>query len=493
MFLEIIYLNYALMLFSIYFTLFLGLSLLFFIHNLKYLRFLALLISSSAFLYSIKLLFLFDYNFYYFQYILRYSLTFESFNLQLAFGLDGISLFFFILCSLLILLSVLFIFDDKYFKYYLINLFSIQLLLLLVFSILDILFFYIFFEAILIPMYFVIGIWGSRERKSWAAYLLFFYTLCGSLLFLLGILYIYKITGTFSIEFLSSFVFTDKEQFYLFLAFFLSFASKIPMFPLHIWLPEAHVEAPTVGSVLLAGILLKLGVYGFIRFSLPLFPIASLYFTPAIHTLCAMGVVYGSLAAIRQTDFKRIIAYSSVAHMNLIVIGLFSFNLLGIEGALFQSVSHGFVSAALFFIVGMIYARYHTRSISYFSGMVQIMPLCSTFLLLFTLANIALPSTSSFVGEFLVLLGVFKLNFQIALIIVFSVVLCGSYSLWIFNRFAFGNFKHIYILKYSDLTFREFFILLPLLIATVIFGLFPSIYFQFIESSSTFVLVNLFI
>jgi len=481
------------MLFSIYLILFLGLSFLYFINDLKYLRFFSLLIASSVFLYSIKLLLLFDCGFYYFQYIARFSFAFESFNLQLAFGLDGISLFFFILCSFLILLSILFIFDDKYFKFYLVNLLSIELLLLLVFSILDILFFYIFFEAILIPMYFVIGLWGSRERKSWAAYLLFFYTLCGSLLFLLGILYIYKITGTFSIEFLLSYAFTDIEQFYLFLAFFLSFASKIPMFPLHIWLPEAHVEAPTVGSVLLAGILLKLGVYGFIRFSLPLFPVASLYFTPIIHTLCTIGVVYGSLAALRQTDLKRIIAYSSVAHMNLIVIGLFSFNLLGIEGALFQSVSHGFVSAALFFIIGMIYSRYHTRSISYFSGMVQVMPVCCTFFLLFTLANIALPSTSSFIGEFLVLLGVFKFNFQVGSIIVLSVVLCGSYSLWVYNRFAFGNFKHIYILKYSDLTFREFFILLPLSVAIIILGLFPSCYFQFIQSSAIFVLVNLFI
>jgi proton-translocating NADH-quinone oxidoreductase chain M len=414
-------------------------------------------------------------------------------NLQLSFGLDGISLFFFILSSFLIFLCVLFVFDEKHLKYYLLNLFIIEFLLLLVFSVLDILLFYIFFEAILIPMYLVIGVWGSRERKNWAAYMLFFYTLCGSLLLLLGILYIYKITGTFSIEFLLSYNFTDTEQFFLWLAFFLSFASKIPMFPLHIWLPEAHVEAPTVGSVLLAGILLKLGVYGFIRFSLPLFPVASLYFTPIIHTLCAIGVVYGSLAAVRQTDLKRIIAYSSVAHMNLIVIGIFSFNYLGVEGALLQSISHGFVSAALFFIVGMVYARYHTRSIYYYSGMVQIMPICSSFFLIFTMANIALPGTSSFVGEFLILMGIFKINFRIACIVVVSVVLCGSYSLWVYNRFSFGNLKHLYILKYSDLTFREFSILSPLLLFTLILGFIPYIYFQFVHSSVIFVLINSFI
>ena len=464
-----------------------------FLNDVKHLRFFSLLFSSIVFIYSVKLLLVFDCSNYYFQNIIRYSLSFESMNLQLSFGLDGISLFFFILSSFLIFLCVLFVFDEKYLKFYLLNLFILEFLLLLVFSVLDILVFYVFFEAILIPMYLVIGVWGSRERKNWAAYLLFFYTLCGSLLLLLGILYIYKITGTFNIEFLLSYNFTDIEQFFLFLAFFLSFASKIPMFPLHIWLPEAHVEAPTVGSVLLAGILLKLGVYGFIRFSLPLFPVASLYFTPIIHTLCAVGVVYSSLAAIRQTDLKRIIAYSSVAHMNLIVIGIFSFNFLGVEGALLQSISHGFVSAALFFIVGMVYARYHTRSIYYYSGMVQIMPLCSTFFLVFTMANIALPGTSSFVGEFLILMGIFKINFRIASIVVVSVVLGGSYSLWVYNRFAFGNIKHLYILKYSDLTFREFSILLPLFFFTIILGLIPYIYFQFVHSSVIFVLINSFI
>ena len=481
------------MLSFIFFFLVLSIIVLFFLNDAKYLRFYSLLFSSIIFIYSVKLLLLFDCSNYYFQNIIRYSLNFEFMNLQLSFGLDGISLFFFILSSFLIFLCVLFVFDEKHLKYYLLNLFIIELLLLLVFSVLDILLFYIFFEAILIPMYLVIGMWGSRERKNWAAYMLFFYTLCGSLLLLLGILYIYKITGTFNIEFLLSYNFSDTEQFFLWLAFFLSFASKIPMFPLHIWLPEAHVEAPTVGSVLLAGILLKLGVYGFIRFSLPLFPVASLYFTPIIHTLCVMGVIYGSLAAVRQTDLKRIIAYSSVAHMNLIVIGIFSFNFLGVEGALLQSISHGFVSAALFFIVGMVYARYHTRSIYYYSGMVQIMPICSSFFLIFTMANIALPGTSSFVGEFLILMGIFKINFRVALLVVVSVVLCGSYSLWIYNRFSFGNLKHLYILKYSDLTFREFSILLPLLIFTLIMGFIPYIYFQFVHSSVIFVLINSFI
>ena len=481
------------MLSLILFLLVFGIIVLLFLKKEKSLRYWSLFLSSNVFIFSVQLLLTFDCSIYYFQNIVRYSLIFESMNLQLSLGLDGISLFFFVLSSFLIFLCVLFVFDEKHLKYYLLNLFFIELLLLLVFSVLDILLFYIFFEAILVPMYLVVGVWGSRERKIWAAYMLFFYTLCSSLFLLLGILYIYKIAGTFSIEFLLSYNFSDSEQFFLWLAFFLSFASKIPMFPLHIWLPEAHVEAPTVGSVLLAGILLKLGVYGFVRFSLPMFPIASLYFTPIVHTLCAAGVVYGSLAAIRQTDLKRIIAYSSVAHMNLIVIGIFSYNFYGLEGALLQSISHGFVSAALFFIVGMVYARYHTRSIYYYSGMVQIMPICSSFFLIFTMANIALPGTSSFVGEFLILMGIFKINFRVAMIVVISVVLCGSYSLWVYNRFSFGNLKYLYILKSSDLTFKEFLILLPLLIFTLVLGFIPYIYFQFIHSSVIFVFIKSFI
>jgi proton-translocating NADH-quinone oxidoreductase chain M len=483
------------MLSFLFFILFSGLIILLFIkdESINQLRFISLLFSGTAFVYSVKLLLSFDCSNFYFQNIVRYSFNFELLNIQLAFGLDGISLFFFILSSFLIFLCVLFVLHEKSLRFYLINLFLIEILLLLVFSVLDILLFYIFFEAILIPMYLIVGIWGSRERKIWAVYMLFFYTLCGSLLMLLGILYIYSITGTFSIEYLLNYSFTETEQFYLWLAFFLSFASKIPVFPLHIWLPEAHVEAPTVGSVLLAGILLKLGVYGFIRFSLPLFPAASLYFTPFVYALCAIGVVYTSLAAVRQIDLKRIIAYSSIAHMNLIVIGIFSFNFMGLEGAMLQSISHGFVASALFFLVGMIYARYHTRSIYYYGGITLVMPIFSAFFLIFTMANIALPGTSSFVGEFLILIGCFKANFKVTAIVVLSVVLCGSYSLWVYNRIAFGNIKHIYLLSYSDLNLREFFILFPLLILTLLMGFFPYIYLKYIHSSMIYILLTIFL
>lgn len=480
------------MLLYIFNFLILSLLILFFLKDtdIKTLKILSLFVSGVVFLYSIKLLLNFDLCNYYFQDIIRYSLNFELFNLQFAFGLDGLSLFFFILSALLIFLCVLFVFHDKHLRFFIINLLFIEVLLLAVFSVLDILFFYIFFEAILIPMFLIVGIWGSRDRKIWAVYMLFFYTLCGSLLLLLGILYLYTITGTFNIEYLLNYNFSESEQYFLWLAFFLSFASKIPVFPLHIWLPEAHVEAPTVGSVLLAGILLKLGVYGFIRFSLPLFPIASLFFTPFIYSLCVVGVVYTSLAAIRQIDLKRIIAYSSVAHMNLIVIGLFSFDIIGLEGALLQSVSHGFVSSALFFLIGMIYVRYHTRTIYYYGGVTQIMPIFSTFFLFFTMANIALPGTSSFVGEFLILLGSFKANFKVTLLIVTSVVLCGSYSLWVFNRIAFGNLKHQYMLSYCDLQLREFCILLPLLFFTLFLGVFPYFFFKYINASVLYILLT---
>ena len=248
---------------------------------------------------------------------------------------------------------------------------------------LDVFLFYIFFEAILIPMFILVGIWGSRERKIRAVYLLFFYTLFGSLLMLVGLLYMYTVAGTLNLEYLLAYKFTMEEQCWLWLAFFLSFASKIPMFPFHVWLPEAHVEAPTVGSVLLAGILLKLGVYGFLRFSLSLFPDASLYFSPLVYLLSVLGIIYASLSAIRQTDLKRIIAYSSVAHMNLVTLGIFSFNIIGIEGSILQSISHGFVAGAMFLLIGIVYDRYHSRLLYYYGGLVHMMPVYAAYIINF--------------------------------------------------------------------------------------------------------------
>lgn len=460
-----------------------GIGSIFFINsrNLFILRCLSLLVSSLVLILSCLLLIEFDASSYFFQFITNYSLGSNVLNLVYSFGLDSISLCFFVLSSLLIFVCILFIWHDKRFKEYVLNLFIIELFLLIIFSVLDLFLFYIFFEAILIPMYLLIGVWGSRERKIRAAYLFFFYTFCGSIMMLVGILYIYSISGTLNLEYLLFFKFTETEQLILWVCFFLSFASKIPMFPFHIWLPEAHVEAPTVGSVLLAGILLKLGVYGFLRFSLTLFPEASLFFSPLVYLLSILGVIYASMSAIRQTDLKRIIAYSSIAHMNLVTIGIFSFNLIGLEGAVLQSISHGFVSGGMFFLIGILYDRYHSRFLYYYGGLVHMMPMYAIFFLIFTLANIALPGTSSFVGEFLLLLGIYKSNAFTCIMGALGVILCGAYSLWLYNRIIFGNLKVDYTLRFRDMNYKEFLVLLPLFLLIFIMGIYPSFFSSFIH------------
>ena len=457
--------------------------------NIFLLRLVALVSSSVVFFLCCILLINFNCNFYYFQHVTTFSLNFELLNLYLSFGIDGLSLWFFILSGFLIFLCILFVWNEFLFKEYAIVLTVLNLLLLLVFSVLDVLFFYIFFEAILIPMYLMIGLWGSRERKVRAVYLFFFYTLIGSLCMLLGLLYIYNLTGTLNFEYLLTYKFTFEQQYWLWLAFFLSFASKIPLFPLHVWLPEAHVEAPTVGSVLLAGILLKLGVYGFLRFSLNLFPEASLFFSPFVYLLSVLGIIYASMSAIRQTDLKRIIAYSSVAHMNLVTMGIFSFNIIGIEGSIMQSISHGFVSGAMFLLVGILYDRYHSRLLYYYGGLVHMMPVYAVLFLIFTMANIALPGTSSFVGEFLLLTGIYKVNILSSVISALGVILCGAYSLWLYNRIIFGNLKINHTLLFKDITFREFAILFPLLFLVFLMGIYPTFFLNFIHLASS----NLFL
>lgn len=477
------------MLTSIFLFLVVGIFLLCFVSNIYLARCLALTCAGIVFCLSCFVLFDFNANNFYFQQVLTYTIGLEFLNVYLSIGLDGISIFFFVLSSFLVFLCILFIWEEPLFRVYAINLLIIDLFLLLVFSVLDVLLFYIFFEAILIPMFLIIGIWGSRERKIRAVYLFFFYTLAGSLCMLAGLLYIYSIAGTLSFESLSSFNFKTVEQRWLWLSFFLSFAAKIPMFPFHIWLPEAHVEAPTVGSVLLAGILLKLGVYGFLRFSLTLFPEASHYFSPLIYLLCVLGIISASLTAIRQTDLKRIIAYSSVAHMNLVTLGIFSFNLAGVEGSILQSISHGFVAGALFFLVGMLYQRYHSRLLFYYSGLAHLMPLYSVFFLIFTMANIALPGTSSFIGEFLLLTGIYKVASTVCFFAALGVILCGGYSLWVYNRLIFGNFKIKSIRDCSDLSFREITILLPLVILVFYLGLNPGFFFKYIHFACSNIVV----
>jgi NADH-quinone oxidoreductase subunit M len=453
-------------------------------YNRTVLKSTAFQITCQLFILSLFLWFFFDKSLGSFQYVGKFFWM-SSLNLNFTFGIDGISLFFIILTTLLIPLCLLVSWKsiEINLKEFLLAFLLMEFFLIGVFCILDLLLFYIFFESVLIPMFLIIGVWGSRERKIRAAFFFFLYTLLGSVLMLLSVLYIYYRVGTTDYEILLAFSFAELEQKLLWMAFFASFATKIPMVPVHLWLPEAHVEAPTSGSVILAGILLKLGTYGFIRFSFPLFSKACFYFTPVVYAIAVIGIVYTSLTAIRQSDFKRIIAYTSVAHMNLVMIGLFSFNIIGIEGAILQSLSHGFVASALFLVIGVVYERHHTRMVKYYGGLVHVMPLYIFIFLFFTMSNIGLPGTGSFVGEFLILAGSFKSNTSITFVSATGMVLGGCYSLWLFNRIAYGNLKTRYFQKYSDITKREFFIFFPLLVNTLLLGIYPEIFLQSIHMS----------
>merc|ERR1712032_1256198 len=437
-----------------------------------------------TFVLSIFLWIFFNKSIGIFQYVSVFSWM-PFWNINFIIGIDGISLFFVLLTTLSIPLCLLVSWDSIHYntKYFVILFLLLEFMLIGAFCILDLLFFYVFFESVLIPMYFIIGIWGSRERKIRAAYFFFLYTLLGSVLMLLAILYIYTKVGTTNYEVLLTYSFSIEEQRILWLAFFFSFATKVPMVPVHLWLPEAHVEAPTSGSVILAGILLKLSTYGFIRFSFPLFPEACFYFSPFVYSIASIGIVYSSFTAIRQTDFKRIIAYTSVAHMNLVVIGLFSMTVIGFEGAILQSLSHGFVASALFLIIGIVYDRHHTRLVKYYGGLVHVMPIYTIIFLFFTMANIGLPGTSSFVGEFLIFIGTFKINTTITVLGATGMVLGGGYSLWLFNRIAYGNLKTQYFSLFEDINKREFFTLLPLIVGTVVMGIYPNIFLVPMHSS----------
>jgi proton-translocating NADH-quinone oxidoreductase chain M len=450
----------------------------------KTIKIIGLASSFFVFFCSLFLWVFFDKEYARFQFVYDFAWI-QSSNLNFSLGIDGISIFLVILTTLLIPLCLLASWDSVKIahKEYVISFLLMEALLVLCFAVRDLLLFYICFESVLIPMFIIIGVWGSRERKVRAAYMFFLYTLIGSVLMLLSILYIFFNVGTTDYETLLAYNFSEYEQRFLFLAFFASFASKVPMLPVHIWLPEAHVEAPTAGSVVLAGIALKLGSYGFIRFSLPLFPEASLYFTPFVFTMSILGIVYASLTAVRQTDLKRIVAYTSVAHMNLVMLGLFSFNVVGLEGAILQSLSHGFVSSALFLIIGVVYDRHHNRMVKYYGGLVHTMPLFTAMFLVFTMANIGLPGTSSFVGEFLLLVGAFKVNTTACLFGSTGMVLGGAYALWLFNRMSYGNLKIQYLTNFQDLTWREFLVFFPLLLGTLFVGIYPEIFLEIIHPS----------
>lgn len=450
----------------------------------RLLKFIGLNSACASFIGSLLLWGSFSKSAGFFQFLVKLS-WFPLLTLNFTLGVDGISLFFIVLTTLLIPLCVLTSWNSvgHSLKEFLIAFLALDFLLIGVFCVLDLLFFYIFFESVLIPMFVIIGIWGSRERKILAAYYFFLYTLLGSVVMLLATLYILEQVGSTDYEVLLTFSFSEVEQKFLWFAFFLSFASKVPMVPVHLWLPEAHVEAPTAGSVILAGVLLKLGTYGFIRFSLPLFPQASFFFAPLVYTIAAVGIVYTSFTAIRQTDFKRIIAYTSIAHMNLVMLGIFSFNNVGIEGAIFQSLSHGFVASALFLVIGVVYDRYRTRLVQYYGGLASVMPVYVFIFLFFTMANIGLPGTSSFIGEFLILAGSFKVNTSITFLGATGMVIGGAYSLWLFNRISYGNLKTQYTTQFLDISFREFVVFLPLILGTLATGIYPNIFLTTIHMS----------
>ena len=351
-----------------------------------------------------------------------------------------------------------------------------------VFCSLDLFVFYLFFEAGLIPMFLIIGIWGG-PRRVYSAFKFFLYTLLGSVLMLVAIISIYWITGTTDVIELYKLGIDTKYQNILWLAFFSSFAVKTPMWPVHTWLPDAHVEAPTAGSVLLAAILLKMAGYGFIRFSLGLFPFASDFFTPLIYTLSVIAIIFTSLIALMQEDMKKLIAYSSVAHMGFVTIGIFAVNQQGIEGSIIQMISHGLVSAALFLCVGVLYDRVHSRLINTYGGLVSVLPKYSVLFMIFTLAALGLPGTSGFIGEFLILMGVFMDNFLVAVIASLGVILGAAYMLWLYKRVIFGKLINKELIKMNDLNKTEYLILTSLAIPTLFFGFYPDPLINTIEIS----------
>ena len=449
----------------------------------------ALLTTLGTFILSLILWLQFDYSNPSYQYEEKFR-WFDDFNFFYHVGVDGISLFMILLSTFLTPLCILASWNNikKRVKEYMLSFLFLETVMIGMFASIDILLFYIFFEAVLIPMYLIIGIWGGN-RRIYASFKFFLYTLLGSVLMLIAIIVMYRNTSSMSIEFLQGNYFSYNTQLFLWLAFFASFAVKIPMWPFHTWLPDAHVEAPTAGSVILAGVLLKMGGYGFIRFSLGMLPEATEFFIPLIMTLSIVAIVYTSLVALAQTDIKKLIAYSSVAHMGIVTIGIFLVNQQGLEGAMMQMISHGLVSAALFLCVGVIYDRMHTREIEFYGGLVQRMPLYATVFMIFMLGSVGLPGTSGFIGEFLVIVGAFKFSSYVVIGAAFGIILSAVYMLYLYKRIIFGTITNNKLADILDINTREKIILIPLAISVILLGIFPNLFLDpisFISYSSPF-------
>jgi NADH-quinone oxidoreductase subunit M len=407
-----------------------------------------------------------------------------EFGVGYRMGVDGISVLFVLLAAALTPICILSAWQAIHTRVreFMLAFLILETMMIGMFCALDFVIFYIFFEGVLIPMYLIIGVWGG-PRRVYAAFKFFLYTLTGSVLMLLALLAMWYFAGTTDMQVLLHTNFPAAMQTWLFLAFLASFAVKVPMWPVHTWLPDAHVEAPTAGSVILAGVMLKMGAYGFIRFSIPMLPQASAAFAPLMFTLGVVAVIYTSLVALAQTDMKKLVAYSSVAHMGVVMIGFFTFNEQGISGALFQMLSHGIVSGALFLCIGVVYDRMHTRDIVRYGGLAHRMPAYAAIFMVFTMASIGLPGTSGFVGEFLVLVGAFRVNFWLALLGSFGMILGAAYMLYLYRRVIFGALTKEDLKSILDLSPREIGMFVPLVVLTLWMGIYPTSFSNFWESS----------
>lgn len=462
--------------FSIWLPVFFGLLILAFGSDRSpgFVRWMSLFGSIASFVVTLPLVFHFDRTTTSMQFVEKANWI-ERFNIHYLLGVDGISMWFVVLTAFITVIVVISAWEviTERVAEYMASFLILSGLMVGVFCTLDGMLFYVFFEATLIPMYIIIGVWGGPNRV-YAAFKFFLYTLAGSLMTLIALLYLYNKTGTFDILQWHQAKLSMSEQIALFIAFFVAFAVKVPMWPVHTWLPDAHVEAPTGGSVVLAAIMLKLGAYGFLRFSLPIAPDASHYLAPFIITISLIAVIYIGLVALVQADMKKLVAYSSIAHMGFVTLGFFIFSDIGVEGGIVQMISHGFISGAMFLCIGVLYDRVHSRQIADYGGVVNTMPKFAALAVFFAMANCGLPATSGFVGEFMVILGAVKFDFWIGLLAATALIFGAAYSLWMVKRVIFGDVVHQHVRELADLNKREFVMLGLLAIMTLYMGLHPK-------------------
>lgn len=453
-------------------------------------RWVALWVTLGTFLASLLIWFNFDTGTADFQFVEQQD-WFPDYGINYHMGVDGISMLFVILSTFLMPLCILASWEaiKTRVKEYMISFLVLETMMVGMFCALDMVLFYVFFEGVLIPMFLIIGVWGGA-RRVYSAFKFFLYTLTGSVLLLVAMLAMYFTAGTTDIPTLMTTSFPFQMQFWLWLGLFASFAVKVPMWPVHTWLPDAHVEAPTAGSVILAGVLLKMGAYGFLRFSMPMLPLASEYFTPLVYGLSVIAVIYTSLVALAQEDMKKLIAYSSVAHMGFVTVGIFAATQQAVQGAIYQMLSHGIVSGALFLCVGVVYDRLHTREIDRYGGLANNMPKYALVFMLMMMASVGLPGTAGFVGEFLVLTGVFQVNTWVALFTATGVILGAAYMLYLYRRVIYGELTKADLKDMADLSRREIIVFAPLCVAVMWMGVYPMSFLDVMDASVANLLAN---